>query len=175
MCKYVLIAALAVMVSGQLKQPSSHHNQPINIALGWTQCSSVRVQATLHDLPGVFGFSNVDLVNFQYFKNLASQDPRTAATANPLLVHFQKKKAVLDYLDRLFFGNSPFQQPSEIPFDPHFGRSWRPVYERRFGYRGERLIAALGSGYSVPQLRHFGAIPREYGTPNYPSWVGIAI
>jgi len=60
------------------------------------------VRATLHDLPGVFDFSNVDLVNFQYFKNLASQDPRTAANANPFLEHFQKKKAVLDYLDRLF-------------------------------------------------------------------------
>jgi len=46
------------------------------------------VRATLHDLPGVFDFSNVDLVNFQYFKNLASQDPRTAANANPFLEHF---------------------------------------------------------------------------------------
>ncbi|XP_017027016.2 uncharacterized protein [Drosophila kikkawai] len=148
MRKYVLIAALAVM------------------------CSTDRfVLATLHDLPGVFDFdfSNVDLVNFQYFKNLPSQDPRTAATANPFLEHFQKKKAVLDYLDRLFFGNSPFQQPSEIPFDPHFGRAWRPVYERKFGHRGERLIAALGSGYSIRQLRHFGAIPQEFGTAHYPS------
>ncbi|KAH8280380.1 hypothetical protein KR018_005230 [Drosophila ironensis] len=146
MCKYVLIAALAVMM-----------------------CSVPRVPATLHDLPAVFDFSNLDLVNFQYFKNLPSQDPRTAATANPFLEHFQKKKAVLDYLDRLFFGNSPFQQPSEIPFDPHFGRSWRPNFQRKFGYRGERLIAALGSGYSVRQLRHFGAIPQEFGTPHYPS------
>ncbi|EDW35824.1 GL17465 [Drosophila persimilis] len=146
MCKYVLIAALAVMC---LQVPA--------------------VQATLHDLHEAFDFSNVDLVNFQYFKNLASQDPRTAATASPLLVHFQKKKAVLDYLDRLFFGNSPFQQASEIPFDPHFGRAWRPHYERKFGFRGERLIAALGSGYSVRQLRHFGAIPQEFGTPHYPS------
>ncbi|XP_064548915.1 uncharacterized protein LOC135435681 [Drosophila montana] len=108
-----------------------------------------RVQAT-------FDFSNVDLVNFEYFKNLDQ--------ANPLLAHFQKKKAVLDYMERLFLGNSPFQQPSEIPFDPHFGRAWRPAYERKFGRRGERLIAALGSGYSLRQLRHFGAIPREYGT-----------
>ncbi|XP_022224760.2 uncharacterized protein LOC111075635 isoform X2 [Drosophila obscura] len=145
MCKYVLIAALAVC----LQVPA--------------------VQATLHDFHEVFDFSNVDLANFQYFKNLASQDPRTAATASPLLVHFQKKKAVLDYVDRLFFGNSPFQQASEIPFDPHFGRSWRPNYERKFGFRGERLIAALGSGYSVRQLRHFGAIPQEFGTPHYPS------
>ncbi|XP_034655000.1 uncharacterized protein LOC117892698 [Drosophila subobscura] len=147
MCKYVLIAALAVVMCLQLPD----------------------ARATLHDFHEVFDFSNVDLANFQYFKNLASQDPRTAATASPLLEHFQKKKAVLDYLDRLFFGNSPFQQASEIPFDPHFGRAWRPHYERKFGFRGERLIAALGSGYSVRQLRHFGAIPQEFGTPHYPS------
>ncbi|XP_030375277.1 uncharacterized protein LOC115624643 [Scaptodrosophila lebanonensis] len=124
--------------------------------------------ATLLDLP-MFDYSNVDFKNFQYFKNLASQNPRTAAQANPLLEHFQKKKAVLDYLDRLFFGNSPFTQPSEIPFDPHFGKAWRPHYQRKFGYRGERLIAALGSGYSVKQLRTFGAIPYEFGTGYYPS------
>ncbi|KRF78542.1 uncharacterized protein [Drosophila virilis] len=128
MCKYVLIAVALMCV----------------LQLGM-------VQAT-------FDFSNVDLVNFEYFKNLDSPE------AHPLLVHFQKKKAVLDYIERLFLGNSPFQQPSEIPFDPHFGRAWRPTYERKFGRRGERLIAALGSGYSLRQLRHFGAIPREYGT-----------
>ncbi|ALC41569.1 CG15650, partial [Drosophila busckii] len=122
--------------------------------------------ATLHE---GFDFSNVDLVNFQYFKNLDSQDPRTGAQANPIIVHFQKKKAVLDYLERLFLGNSPFQQPTEIPFDPHFGRAWRPIYEKKFGRRGERLIAALGSGYSIKQLRHFGAIPYEYGTRFYNS------
>ncbi|KAH8410976.1 hypothetical protein KR222_004515 [Zaprionus bogoriensis] len=128
------------------------------------------VRATFHEAFDFnFDFSNVDLVNYQYFKNLASQDPRTAAQANPLLEHFQKKKAVLDYIERLFLGNSPFEQPSEIPFDPHFGRAWRPTYERKFGPRGERLIAALGSGYTLRQLRQFGAIPYEYGTRNYPS------
>ncbi|XP_034102869.1 uncharacterized protein LOC132791849 [Drosophila nasuta] len=136
----------------------------IAVALMCLQIPASR--ATLYE---GFDFSNVDLVNFEYFKNLASQDPRTGAQANPILVHFQKKKAVLDYIERLFLGNSPFQQPSEIPFDPHFGRAWRPTYERKFGRRGERLIAALGSGYSLKQLRHFGAIPYEYGTSYYRS------
>ncbi|EDW02467.1 GH19873 [Drosophila grimshawi] len=139
MCKYVLIA-IALML------PAT-----------WS---------TLHE---GFDFSNVDLVNFEYFKNLDSQHPQRGAQANPIIVHFQKKKAVLDYFERLFLGNSPFQQPSEIPFDPHFGRNWRPNYEHKFGRRGERLIAALGSGYSIRQLRHFGAIPQEYGTRHYPS------
>ncbi|TDG48994.1 hypothetical protein AWZ03_004678 [Drosophila navojoa] len=130
----------------------------ITFGLVWLQLLLLGTEATL--LEG-FDFSNVDLVNFQYFKNLDSQDPRYGAQANPIIVHFQKKKAVLDYIERLFFGNSPFQQPSEIPFDPHFGRNWRPVYERKFGRRGENLIAALGAGYSLSQLRHFGAIPRN--------------
>ncbi|KAL7736112.1 hypothetical protein ACLKA6_003846 [Drosophila palustris] len=134
MGKYVLIAVALILMCLQL--PAS--------------------QATFHE----FDFSNVDLVNFEYFKNLASQDPRTAAQANPILEHFQKKKAVLDYIERLFLGNSPFQQPSEIPFDPHFGRAWRPTYERKFGRRGERLIAALGSGGAaiqevfIPKIRY---------------------
>ncbi|EDW85951.1 uncharacterized protein Dwil_GK22871 [Drosophila willistoni] len=149
MCKFVLIA-MAIMCLSQVPPT---------------------VRATFHDFHEVFDFSNLDLVNFEYFKNLDSQDPRTGAQANPIIVHFQKKKAVLDYIERLFLGNSPFQQPSEIPFDPHFGRAWQPTYERKFGHRGERLIAALGSGYSIKELRYFGAIPREYGTGNplYPS------
>ncbi|TMW44080.1 hypothetical protein DOY81_010838 [Sarcophaga bullata] len=115
------------------------------------------------------GWTNVDLVNFQYFKNLPSQDPKRAAHANLFLEHFQKKKAVLDYFENLFFGNSPFTKESEIPFDPHFGRAWRPYYVRKFGWRGERLIDALGKGYSIKDLKHFGAIPRDYGARYYPS------
>lgn len=127
------------------------------------------LQALLHDAHEVIDLSNVDLINYQYFKNLPSQDPRRAAQANLFLEHFQKKKAVLDYVENLFLGNSPFTQESEIPFDPHFGRAWRPHYVRKYGWRGERLIDALGRGYSMQQLRQFGAIPREFGTNYYPS------
>lgn len=126
-------------------------------------------QAILNDVHDAIGWSNLDLINFQYFKNLPSQDPKKAAAANLFFEHFQRKKAVLDYFENLFFGNSPFTKESEIPFDPHFGHAWRPYYVRKFGWRGDRLIDALGKGYSIKQLRHFGAIPKDYGTNYYSS------
>ncbi|XP_073813089.1 uncharacterized protein [Musca autumnalis] len=124
-------------------------------------------QALLHDLHEVIDFDSVNLRDFQYFKNLPSQDPKREA--NLFLEHFQKKKAILDYVEHLFLGNSPFTKESEIPFDPHFGRAWRPYYVRKFGWRGERLIDSLGRGYSLKELRQYGAIPKEYGTKYYPN------
>uniref|UniRef100_A0A1A9ZNQ7 Uncharacterized protein n=1 Tax=Glossina pallidipes TaxID=7398 RepID=A0A1A9ZNQ7_GLOPL len=110
---------------------------------------------TLHDLHDVINFANVDFKNFKYFKNLPSQNPKTASPANQFLEHFQKKKAILDYFENLFFGNSPFTPESEIPFDPHFGRKWRPHYAKCFGWRGYRLIDALGRGaFSASNYLH---------------------
>lgn len=123
------------------------------------------LQATLNNIDDTIGWSNLDLIHFQYFKNL----PSPGAQPNLFLGHFQRKKAVLDYFENLLFGNSPFMRESEILFDPNFGQAWRPHYVRKFGWKGERLIEALGKGYSVKQLRHFGAIPRNYGTAYYPS------
>lgn len=126
-------------------------------------------QALLHDIHDVIDFDAVNLREFKFFKNLPSQDPKRAAQANLFLEHFQKKKAVLDYIEHLFLGNSPFTQESEIPFDPHFGRAWRPYFVRKYGWRGERLIDSLGRGYSMKQLRQYGAIPKDYGTKYYPN------
>uniref|UniRef100_A0A1I8NU33 Uncharacterized protein n=1 Tax=Stomoxys calcitrans TaxID=35570 RepID=A0A1I8NU33_STOCA len=126
-------------------------------------------RALLHDIHEVVDFDTANLREFQYFKNLPSQDPKRAAQANLFLEHFQKKKAVLDYIEHLFLGNSPFTKESEIPFDPHFGRAWRPYFVKKYGWRGERLIDALGRGYSVKYLRKYGAIPKEYGTKYYPN------
>ncbi|XP_061396296.1 uncharacterized protein LOC133331924 [Musca vetustissima] len=126
-------------------------------------------QALLHDIHEVIDFDSANLRDFQYFKNLPSQDPKRAGQANLFLEHFQKKKAILDYVEHLFLGNSPFTKESEIPFDPHFGRAWRPYYVRKYGWRGERLIDSLGRGYSLNELRKYGAIPKEYGTKYYPN------
>lgn len=110
-----------------------------------------------------------DLKDFQYFKNLPSANPATAKNTNYLLEHFQKKKAVLNYFENLFFGNSILQGVHKIPFNPQFGRAWQPYFEQKYGWRGEKLIDALGKGYSLQQLRQYGAIPKEFGQPNYPS------
>ncbi|XP_004526559.1 uncharacterized protein LOC101456450 [Ceratitis capitata] len=125
--------------------------------------------ALLHDILDILDLQNLDLANYEYFRNLPSQNPKTAPQANLFLEHFQKKKAVLDYIEHLFLGTSPFTQKSEIPFNPHFGRAWRPYFERRYGKRGANLVDMLGRGYSLQQLRQQGAIPQDFGTIYYPT------
>ncbi|XP_037950593.1 uncharacterized protein LOC119681461 [Teleopsis dalmanni] len=139
------------------------------VALVCLVSSFHHANALLHDIFEVVDLSNLDLANYEFFKNLPSQNPKTAAQANLFIEHFQKKKAVLDYLDNLFFGNSPFARETEIVFNPHFGRAWRPYFERKYGKRGERLIAVLGRGHTLQQLRTYGAIPKEFGRIYYPS------
>ncbi|XP_053967373.1 uncharacterized protein LOC128868853 [Anastrepha ludens] len=126
-------------------------------------------QALLHDIIDVIDLQNLDLANYEYFRNLPSQNPKLAPQANLFFEHFQKKKAVLDYVEHLFFGTSPFTQKSEIPFNPHFGSAWRPYFERRYGKRGANLVDMLGKGYSLQQLRQQGAIPKDFGTIYYPT------
>ncbi|XP_018796888.1 PREDICTED: uncharacterized protein LOC108973842 [Bactrocera latifrons] len=126
-------------------------------------------QALLHDILDIVDLQNVDLRNYEYFRNLPSQNPKTAGQANLLLEHFQKKKAVLDYIEHLFLGTSPFTRKSEIPFNPHFGRAWRPYFESRYGKHGVNLVDMLGRGYTLQQLRQQGAIPNDFGTPYYPT------
>ncbi|XP_067631397.1 uncharacterized protein [Eurosta solidaginis] len=125
--------------------------------------------AILNDIFEIIDLQNLDLANFEYFRNLPSQNPKTAGQANPLQEHFLKKKAMFDYVEHLFFGLSPLTQPSEIEFNPHFGRAWRPYFEGRHGKRGAKLVEMLGRGYSLEQLRRQGAIPRDFGTRNYPT------
>ncbi|XP_036223262.1 uncharacterized protein [Bactrocera oleae] len=126
-------------------------------------------EALLHDILDIVDLQNLDLTNYDYFRNLPSQNPKTAGQANLFLEHFQKKKAVLDYIEHLFLGTSPFTQKSEIPFNPHFGRAWRPYFQRRYGKRGVNLVDMLGRGYTLQQLRQQGAIPNDFGTPYYPT------
>lgn len=109
----------------------------------------------------------MDLANHKYFKNLPSQDEKKAAKVNLLLEHFQKKKAVLDYIENLLFGSSIFHQKSTIAFNPSFGKAWRPHFEHHYGKRGERLIELLGQGASLEKLRYHGAIPAEFNRPIY--------
>ncbi|KAG7296532.1 hypothetical protein JYU34_020321 [Plutella xylostella] len=37
----------------------------------------------------------------------------------------------------------------DAEFDPNGGKNGREEYQRRFGYRGENLIADLGNGYGA--------------------------
>ncbi|XP_036330496.1 uncharacterized protein LOC118742485 isoform X1 [Rhagoletis pomonella] len=126
-------------------------------------------QALIHDIIDIIDLQSLNLANYEYFRNLPSQNPKTAAKANLFREHFQKKKAVLDYIEHLFLGTSPFSQESEIPFNPHLGRAWRPYFERKYGKHGANLVDMLGRGYSLQQLRQQGAIPKDFGTPYYPT------
>lgn len=132
------------------------------------------VEGTIHTLKEYLDFWNVDLGKHEYFKNLPSQRKRILSPSNvdtdaigvgnqlkeQVLECFQKKKAILDYISNLFFGTSPFHQESDIPFDPRFGKAWRPYFIRKYGWQGQALIEALGKGYSLESIQKYG-LPRE--------------
>ncbi|XP_055919391.1 uncharacterized protein LOC129951322 [Eupeodes corollae] len=132
--------------------------------LGLAIVLGILLVPTIQATTDIFDFSNLDWSKFRFFRNLPSQNPATAPYANPVLEHFQKKKAVLDYLDRLLLGNSLLGPPTPIEFHPNYGKAWRPYFEHHYGRRAERLIELLGSGASVDKLKYHGVLPQDFGS-----------
>lgn len=136
------------------------------------------MEATFQAIKDYFDFWNVDLAKHEYFKNLPSQKNKLLhpyennndksveiPLTDYILEYFQKKKAILDYIGNLFFGTSPFNQESEILFDPRFGKAWRPYFIRKYGWQGQKLIEALGKGHSLEFIQKYG-IPNKSGSGN---------
>lgn len=135
------------------------------------------MESTIQAIRDYLDFWNLDLTKHEYFKNLPSQKKKWLypsenlddKEANPLkdylLEYLQKKKAILDYIGNLFFGTSPFNQESEMLFDPRFGKAWRPYFIQKYGWQGQKLIEALGKGHSLEFIQKYG-IPNNYGGRN---------
>lgn len=117
------------------------------------------------DLLEIMDLSNVDLLNFQYFKYPSNPKQyyygAKAMVLDPVSDHFARKRAVVKYLRNILFGNPSHNIPTKIVFDPDFGEKWAPYFEQHFGKKGERLIELLGKGYSPEKLRYHGAIPKK--------------
>ena len=81
----------------------------------------------------------------------------------PIGQHFEKKKAILTYLQNMFFGNPSHNEEMRIEFDPNFGEAWKPHYEHYYGNKGQRLVDLFGRGYAPEELQNHGPIPKDFG------------
>lgn len=113
-----------------------------------------------------FDLSNVDLVNFQYFKY-----PKT--TVRPF--YFQRlgqlysirkipdrpskiestvshAKAVFKYLKGLTFGTTEERIRSSMILDPDFGKKFAETFQSKHGKFGDKLVDLLGSGPTREEL-----------------------
>ncbi|CRL03480.1 CLUMA_CG016947, isoform A [Clunio marinus] len=128
-----------------------------------------------HTSQATFDFSNVDLVNFQYFKY-----PKTSTTNKPFFLierngriygirripdppnKIQKTidhaKAVFSYLKGVAIGTSKEKIKSKHVFDPEFGDKKSFAFQAKHGKFGEKLVDLLGSGPSYERLVQSGAI-----------------
>lgn len=117
-----------------------------------------------------FDWSNLDLVNFEYFKY-----PRT--TAKPFYLKRRgvlysirqipdpptkledttnRAKAVVTYFKNLLLGNP--NERTESRLDPAFGEKWSETFQAKHGKFGEALVNLLGEGASHDVLVESGAI-----------------
>lgn len=118
-----------------------------------------------------FDFSNMDLVNFKYFKY-----PKT--TSKPIFVHhngqvisirkvhdpptmledtFNRAQAVVMYLKGVMLGNSKEKLKTLHILDPEFGQKRSRIFQKKYGKFGEKLVELLGSGSSSNNLIESGA------------------
>lgn len=109
--------------------------------------------------------SNLDLSNMKFFKY-----PQKTHTGEILyrrhqpfnifdpIDHFHRAKAMLKYFADVLFGKSKYKREIAVFFHPDTASRLRPHFQQKYGYRGERLIAALGSGYDESDLIHYDAL-----------------
>lgn len=105
--------------------------------------------------------STLDAGSFKYFKY------PTTTTSRPILIHrkghyiwIRKKptkpsglsngvakiKSVYNYLKGVVVGNPLQKLKMKFVFDPTSGRKRAHKYQSKYGYRGEKLVEALGRG-----------------------------
>lgn len=81
--------------------------------------------------------------------------------------YIDKTKAVLEYSRNVLIGKPVNNQQFTFRFDPEFGKRWAPEFQRHYGYRGENLIALLGSGRSFKELAYYGVINHKNNPAKY--------
>lgn len=104
---------------------------------------------------GTLDLSNLDLGNVKFFKY--PQQTRTGETVygrhqpfniiNPV-DNFNRAKAMLTYFADVLLGGSKYNRETAVYFHPDTAYKSRSEFQKQFGHRGERLIAALGNGFN---------------------------
>ncbi|KAG4073262.1 hypothetical protein HA402_008608 [Bradysia odoriphaga] len=105
--------------------------------------------------------SNLDLRNVKFFKY--PQQIRTGEIIygrhQPFNIidpfdNFNRVKAMMAYFAEVILGGAKYQRDIAVHFHPDTGAKSRYNYQQKFGYRGERLIAALGNGFHKDFTQH---------------------
>jgi len=133
---------------------------------------SLFVVTCIIGIHATFDWSNLDLMNFEYFKY-----PKT--TVKPFYVkrHGQlysirkipdpptkledatnRAKAVVTYFKNLLLGNPGERTDSKHIFDPRLAEKFSSFYQAKHGKFGEDLVDLLGKGASHDTLVASGAI-----------------
>lgn len=115
------------------------------------------IEASVIDLD----LSTLDIDNFKYFKY------PTSTTAKPILLYrkghyiwvrkiptkpsglshgIAKFKSVYKYLKGVVVGNPLQKVKVKYVFDPNAGQKMSQTYQSKYGFRGEKLVEALGRG-----------------------------
>jgi|SRR5690349_15939508 len=115
-----------------------------------------------------FDWSNMDLVNFQYFKYPATTTEKPfyierhgiiyslrkiPQPTNKLEDSMNRASAVVKYFKNLALGNPDEKIKSMKILDPQFGEKWSKHFQSKHGAFGEKLVDLLGSGISNEELR----------------------
>lgn len=119
-------------------------------------------------------FSNVDLKNFKYFRPASTTPPPAfyikslgvyvrplPRRESPFETAFKKTRAVYEYFKQVLAGDPLANMRLNIRFDPDFAARNAPLFQKHYGYRGERLVDLLGRGANLKELEYYGAVPRK--------------
>lgn len=132
------------------------------------------VLITLTRASPTFDLSNLDLVNFQYFKypDATTQKPiyfernghlysirRIPDKPNKLQTTVSKTKAVFKYLKGLAIGNEEERIKVKHTIDPNLAaEKLNKPFEEKYGKYGKNLVEFLGNGPSHENLIRAGVI-----------------
>lgn len=114
-----------------------------------------------HSIPDPLRNYNVDLQKFQFFKYPGRLTPYGVRPGNRNPSFAQKAAAVFTYFRKLAIG--PPMQNFGVRVNQNRALHLRAAYQKQFGYRGKNLIALIGNGHSLQELRYYGAIGRDFG------------
>lgn len=119
-------------------------------------------------------WSNLDLVNFEYFKEKPTTTKRPyyfkshdghlysirkiPDPPNKFQRTVSKTKAVLSYLKGVAFGNDEERIKYKLEIDPTAAEKLTQKFQEKHGKFGEKLVEFLGSGPSRENLIRAGAI-----------------
>lgn len=102
----------------------------------------------------------MSLLNYQFFQYpRVNPSPYGKEPEPPSILQdgLNRAGAIVTYFRNTLLGNPWLDTRHTIPFDPEAGKRNAYEYQRKHGYRGEKLIALIGKGYSPESLRNYNA------------------